>query len=126
MGLLTEAQSWLHTGDIKSLRKNRQSWNGASVSIEPPMTLNGRTVVRVDDGLATGSTMKAAVEAVRAHDPARIIPAPVAIRAHETPAGTTRAVKIVDAEGSCTRIRFRAAPPSEVLDGIAPGTFPTG
>ena len=30
-------------------------------------------MVLVDDGLATGSTMKAAVEAVRAHGPARII-----------------------------------------------------
>ena len=35
--------------------------------------LDGRTVVLVDDGLATGSTMKAAVEAVRAHAPARIV-----------------------------------------------------
>jgi putative phosphoribosyl transferase len=38
-----------------------------------PIALKGRTVVLVDDGLATGSTMKAAVEAVRAHGPARII-----------------------------------------------------
>jgi predicted phosphoribosyltransferase len=38
-----------------------------------PVNLEGRTVVLVDDGLATGSTMKAAVEAVRAHRPAGII-----------------------------------------------------
>jgi putative phosphoribosyl transferase len=38
-----------------------------------PIQLRGRTVLLIDDGLATGSTMKAAVEAVRAHDPARII-----------------------------------------------------
>jgi len=30
-------------------------------------------VLLIDDGLATGSTMKAAVEAVRAHRPSRII-----------------------------------------------------
>jgi predicted phosphoribosyltransferase len=39
----------------------------------PPVALKGRTVILVDDGLATGSTMKAAVQAVRAHAPAHII-----------------------------------------------------
>jgi putative phosphoribosyl transferase len=38
-----------------------------------PLELKGRTVLLIDDGLATGSTMKAAVQAVRAQDPARII-----------------------------------------------------
>jgi predicted phosphoribosyltransferase len=40
---------------------------------KPAATLQGRTVVLVDDGLATGASMKAAVEAVRRHGPARII-----------------------------------------------------
>jgi predicted phosphoribosyltransferase len=35
--------------------------------------LCGRVVILVDDGLATGSTMKAAVEAVRQHAPARVV-----------------------------------------------------
>jgi putative phosphoribosyl transferase len=39
----------------------------------PPVDLHGRTVLLVDDGLATGSTMKAAVQAVRARGPARIV-----------------------------------------------------
>jgi predicted phosphoribosyltransferase len=38
-----------------------------------PVDLRGRTVILIDDGLATGSTMKAAVQAVRAQGPARII-----------------------------------------------------
>ena len=39
-----------------------------------PMTdLRGRTVILVDDGLATGSTMRAAVQAVRTHKPARVV-----------------------------------------------------
>jgi len=39
-----------------------------------PMTnLHGRTVILVDDGLATGSTMRAAVQAVRTHKPARVV-----------------------------------------------------
>ena len=40
---------------------------------QAPARLDGRVVVLVDDGLATGSTMKAAVQAVRAHAPARIV-----------------------------------------------------
>jgi predicted phosphoribosyltransferase len=45
----------------------------------PPPDLTGRTVILVDDGLATGSTMLAAVSAVRAHDPAKVVVAvPVA------------------------------------------------
>ena len=35
--------------------------------------LRDHVVVLVDDGLATGSTMKAAVEAVRTHAPARVV-----------------------------------------------------
>lgn len=35
--------------------------------------LRDRIVILVDDGLATGSTMRAAVHAVRAHQPARIV-----------------------------------------------------
>jgi len=35
--------------------------------------LRGKTVILVDDGLATGSTMKAAVQAVRRHAPARVV-----------------------------------------------------
>ena len=45
----------------------------------PAPSLQGRTVVLVDDGLATGSTMLAAVQAVRTQRPRRIVvAAPVA------------------------------------------------
>jgi putative phosphoribosyl transferase len=39
----------------------------------PRLPLAGRTVILVDDGLATGASMRAAVAAVRAEKPARII-----------------------------------------------------
>jgi putative phosphoribosyl transferase len=46
-----------------------------------PPVVEGRTVVLVDDGLATGSTMRAAAKAVKLMNPARIIVAvPVAPR----------------------------------------------
>jgi predicted phosphoribosyltransferase len=46
-----------------------------------PIRVEDRTVLLIDDGLATGSTMKAAVQAVRTRHPARVIVAvPVAAR----------------------------------------------
>ncbi|AFE03584.1 phosphoribosyl transferase domain-containing protein [Corallococcus coralloides DSM 2259] len=39
----------------------------------PPARVEGRTVVLVDDGLATGSTMRAALRALRQQKPARIV-----------------------------------------------------
>jgi putative phosphoribosyl transferase len=38
-----------------------------------PVEVRGRIVLLIDDGLATGSTMKAAVEAVRALGPKRVV-----------------------------------------------------
>ncbi len=38
-----------------------------------PASLSGRTVILVDDGLATGATMRAAARAVRARGPARLV-----------------------------------------------------
>jgi putative phosphoribosyl transferase len=37
--------------------------------------LSGRTVIIVDDGLATGATMEAAIAAMKAHQPARVVAA---------------------------------------------------
>ena len=45
--------------------------------------LRGKTVILVDDGLATGSTMRAAVEALRQEGPARVVVG-VPIAASET------------------------------------------
>ena len=49
----------------------------------PPLDVAGRTVVVVDDGLATGSTMRAAVAALRALQAGRIVVA-VPVGARET------------------------------------------
>lgn len=49
----------------------------------PPPDLRGRVVILIDDGLATGSTMRAAAAAVRKQGPARIVVA-VPVAAPET------------------------------------------
>lgn len=53
----------------KELLRRERLYRGG----RPPPRLNGRTVILVDDGLATGSTMLAAIKALRDHRPARIV-----------------------------------------------------
>jgi len=51
------------------LERREREYRGNRV----PLPLTSRTVILVDDGLATGSTMRAAVMAVRQQQPARVI-----------------------------------------------------
>ena len=39
----------------------------------PPPEIRGRTVILIDDGLATGSTMRAAARALKQEDPSRLV-----------------------------------------------------
>lgn len=59
------------------LERREQAYRGE----RPTPDLHGKQVILVDDGLATGSSMRAAIGAVRTQSPARIIVAvPVAAR----------------------------------------------
>lgn len=49
----------------------------------PSAPIDGRVVILIDDGLATGSTMRAAVQAVRQRQPSRVVVA-VPVGARET------------------------------------------
>jgi predicted phosphoribosyltransferase len=53
----------------EELERRQQTYRGD----QPPPDLQGRTVILVDDGLATGATMRAAVQAVRSQEPERLV-----------------------------------------------------
>jgi predicted phosphoribosyltransferase len=61
----------------RELERREKSYRGS----RPPLIVSGKTVIVVDDGLATGSTMRAAVRALKAMGPAGVVVAvPVAAR----------------------------------------------
>ncbi|MGV0791012.1 phosphoribosyltransferase [Mycolicibacterium sp. XJ1819] len=51
------------------LRRREQAYRGDRA----PVDVAGKTVILVDDGIATGASMLAAVRAVRSKDPARVV-----------------------------------------------------
>lgn len=53
----------------EELQRQEQLYRGN----RPPIDGRGKTVILIDDGLATGSTMRAAVRALRQEHPARIV-----------------------------------------------------
>jgi putative phosphoribosyl transferase len=61
--------------ECKELKRREQAYRGS----RPAQDLQNRVVILVDDGLATGSTMQAAIAALHQHSPKQIIAAvPVA------------------------------------------------
>jgi predicted phosphoribosyltransferase len=65
--------------ELEVLRRQDRRFRGD----RPPPAIEGRTIILVDDGLATGSTMRAAVEAIQNQQPRRLVVA-VPIGAAET------------------------------------------
>jgi predicted phosphoribosyltransferase len=85
--------------EAKELERREREYRGER---EAP-DVRGRTVILVDDGLATGATMLAAVKALRLQDPAKIIVA--------VPAGSRQ---------TCRQLRSEA---DEVVCAIEPEPF---
>jgi len=78
-----------------------------------PVELGGRTVILVDDGLATGATMRAAARAVRARGPARLVVA--------VPVGAVEAVAALASEAD--EVVCPALPEPFIAIGLHYGDF---
>ena len=55
--------------ETEELHRREQAYRGG----RPPVDVVGKTVILVDDGIATGASMRAAVRAVRAGEPAQVV-----------------------------------------------------
>jgi predicted phosphoribosyltransferase len=55
--------------ELQELKRSERLYRGD----RPPPDVRGRMVILVDDGLATGATMYAAIQALRKQQPARIV-----------------------------------------------------
>lgn len=76
----------VRTDEIAEARRRELLFRGG----EPPLPIAGRTVILVDDGLATGATMRAAARSVRAARPAKLVIA--------VPVGATETCKALEGE----------------------------
>lgn len=77
LGISTEAIEQVAAREQRELARREKAYR----EDHPLPEMKGRIVILVDDGMATGTTMQAAVAALRQHHPARIVvAAPVAAR----------------------------------------------
>lgn len=79
LGVGAEEIEQVRLRELQELRRRENAYRDG----RPRFPLAGKIVIVVDDGLATGSSMRAAVEAVRQSAPARVIAA-VPVGAPET------------------------------------------
>lgn len=108
--------------EVEELRRREAAYRQG----RPAPSLSGRSVIVVDDGLATGSTMRAALAAVRRQEPSRLTVA-VPVGSPRACAGLDAAVDDVVclwAPGSFSAVgegyeEFRATTDDEVRDALA-------
>ena len=69
MGISDQEIESVSAKEQEELRRRELAYRGQAI----PLRVNGMTAILVDDGIATGSTMKAAVAALRQQCPSRLI-----------------------------------------------------
>jgi len=79
LGVTPDVIARVAAREQQELERRERAYRGD----RPPPDLRGRTAILVDDGLATGATMRAAARAVRQQEPARVVVA-VPVGAAET------------------------------------------
>lgn len=55
--------------ELQELERRERAYRGD----RPPLHVEGRTIILIDDGLATGASMRAAIAGLRAQNPAHIV-----------------------------------------------------
>ncbi|MDJ0823091.1 MAG: phosphoribosyltransferase [Paracoccaceae bacterium] len=68
-GLDRDAIWELAQTQLAEIARRRESWFGGREALP----VRGKTVIVVDDGIATGATMRASLQAMRLREPARIV-----------------------------------------------------
>jgi putative phosphoribosyl transferase len=79
LGITKEAILGVARTESQELRRRELAYRGGRA----PTDVSGKVVILVDDGLATGSSMRVAIQALRQRNPARVIAA-VPVAAPET------------------------------------------
>jgi putative phosphoribosyl transferase len=69
MGISQESINVVTAREERELERRDRTYRAG----QPPLEIQGRTVILVDDGLATGSTMQAAASAIRTQHPRRLV-----------------------------------------------------
>ncbi|KIG13105.1 Phosphoribosyl transferase domain protein [Enhygromyxa salina] len=69
LGVSEQALEQVAAAEQRELERRERSYRGD----RPRPTVTGRIVILVDDGVATGATMRAAIAAVRGQHPARVV-----------------------------------------------------
>lgn len=91
LGIAPEVIERVADEEARELRRRERAYRGD----RPPIDVQGKTVILVDDGMATGTTMRVAVDALRQLDPEHVVVA-VPTGAHEAcEALTTEADEVV-------------------------------
>jgi predicted phosphoribosyltransferase len=85
-GVSAAALERVTADETRQLEQRERAYRGD----RPPLVLHGKVAILVDDGLATGATMAAAVKAARGLGPAQVVVA--------VPVGSREACRLVSAE----------------------------